>query len=179
MKYLTMWLWKQGQASPQYWDEAKQGVEAYWKYYNSIKSQLPAKLRTFTSKYSFHDGHLEGLFVDMNSRQMSLYANGYEIIKDQLDGEIVPLKLHYRELSEYYLTVEANKHLSLSDCSALGDIGDDEIELLADGRIEQRILFSSGLEFTIRFRKFAFDDPKGSVYRATNKSNRIAKSVKK
>ena len=52
------------------------------------------------------------------------------------------------------LSTTADPEQGLQGSHGYGDLGYDEVELLPDGAVEHRLLFSSGIELTVQFDHF-------------------------
>jgi len=126
------------------WETA---TDTYQKHFRSIERHLPKKLRGLLRRYHFHDAAIG--FVGTKDQVLHLTA--------QLDApprETVFLR--YRLVSDVRMTARS---------SIGGDTKGpliwlyDEIDVVSEGVfpiIEQRILFSSGLELSIQFQDISY-----------------------
>jgi len=122
-------------------------TEAYQKHFRSIERELPKKFRSLLRRYQFHDATVS--FVGMNDQVLHLTV--------QLDApprETIFLR---------YLLVDEFKMVSDADSSPQPKLPllwlYDEIDIVSNGAyptIEQRIVFSDGLELSIPFQDMTY-----------------------
>ena len=113
----------------------------------SIRDQLPADLVALQEKISLHDSILRELNFDVASRQLDLRLDGSD-----MKGGLRAFRLTYKEVDTFRST--ADPQSGLPGPHGYGDLGYDEADITDDGRLEHRLLFSTGIEFQIIFGGF-------------------------
>lgn len=139
MKYFTLEWWS-GETEEQY-----DPVSAYNTHYNEIKSLLPKDFVTVHNEISLHDGHISNVHISNNNMYIKLNCeNG--------SGEEIRVELHYIDLVSF--NTYANFEKGLPGPFGYGDWGYDEIYIDDNKNFEHRIIFSSGIEYQIKFKYF-------------------------
>lgn len=103
---------------------------------------------------NLHDARLRNLEVDVAARRLDIGLDGFHY---GLDGNEVcrrSISLSYLKLQWMRTTNDPSQSLGGPD--GYGDLGYDEIELMPDGSLEHRLIFSSGIEVQVRFGEFQF-----------------------
>lgn len=146
MKYYT----------PAWWASEVPDTDAapleYRRYIDSIRPQLPSGVRSLLDEVTLHDSQVRRLAVDVPSQTATLILNGYVDPWNPPGTARRRFTLVYKGVTAIDSTNEGggvSEHLDNSD------LGYDEIELLAGGTIEHRMLFASGIELVIRFGDLA------------------------
>jgi hypothetical protein len=145
MKYFTFDWWADAGDT--------ESPKPYFGYLERITPQLPPELQRFVRECSLHDGRVTRLVIDTAQKTVTLHLDG------NCYDERLP-KSYARRFRLAYLGVEtftstADPNRGLGGPAGYGDLGYDEIELLEAGRFEHRMLFSSSIEFHIRFTDFS------------------------
>ena len=116
----------------------------------TIRDRLPKDLLALQETISIHDARIR------------LFEYEYEIntLKIQLDGDDGAGGL--RQFVMRYLHVSlfrtlADPELGLRGPNGYGVLGYDEADITIDGKLEHRLLFSTGIELQIVFRDFELD----------------------
>jgi hypothetical protein len=124
-----------------------------------IRDRLPADLFATEESVSLHDCRL---------RTLELFADRLTLSLESLNGS-EELILNYLGVRSYRSFSDPNT--GLPGPFGYGDLGYCEIDLLPDGMIEHRLLFSTGIECVIVFRGFQLQRSNSlasSVSRAAN-----------
>ena len=120
-------------------------TERYRRYVKSVRKALPPDLWRLYWNVDIHDAHLRCLrLVD---RTLELKLDGDPVAKVRQS-----FRLTYEDVSS--LNSTGNPKSGLAGPYGYGDLGYNEIEVVGDRLYEHRILFSSGIEFQIRFSGF-------------------------
>jgi len=144
MKYFTLRWWRKTQdlnCPPQIINGPR---DAYETYYRSIRSRLPKAVRLLEKKIFLSDATLINLFIDLHKRSLVL-----TVITLGGNARSHVLEIHYKGVSRFKTSAGPGK--GLLGPNGYGDIGYYEIEIIDDDLFEQRVLFSSGIEFSFRF----------------------------
>jgi len=141
MKYLTFGWW-----SGECVDE--NAVKNYWNYFDSIKSSFPESIIKFTENISLHDSNLLELNHKVCEDKLQLLLNIFT--NDDIRKKIV---VNYNDLLDLKLSSDPEK--GLGGPYGFGDLGYDEFDVEKDYFIH-RLLFSSGIEIIINFKKFEY-----------------------
>jgi hypothetical protein len=168
MKYFTREIWAGWQRTGRAGDRAerqwKTNRALYLKSIRQLASRLGARTGKFFTDHSLHDGRilrfsifdlplssLKKKMVPVTSLRMAVLA-GWETAVIYL--------LDYGEMRE--ISIQPRNDLFPLDHSQFGDWGYDE--LLPEGRqfFRHNILFQTGTEISIVFRKFGFRRQKAS-----------------
>lgn len=159
MKYFTYNWW-----AGDYPAEAKAKADAlacqYAPYLESILPDLPDELQRFARKCRLHDAHLLRLDLLPDTRELGLELVGHHYGDELAPEEKIPqhflrwFRLTYRGIKSF--TTTGNPDRGLPGSHGYGDLGYDEIEMVGPKFFEHRLLFSSNIEFQIRFNDFSF-----------------------
>lgn len=156
MKYFTLddWISDQG-------DEFR-GMEAvlqtrkkYEDYLSSVANQLPPELVGFQRTVAVNDANLRKVDVDVEQKRAVLVVDTYPVDAAN-NSQVRTLALQYEQVGSFRSTSDPQE--GLPGPFGYGDIGGDEIEMLAEGIFEHRFLFSSGIELAIQFGGFTMRD---------------------
>ena len=144
MKYYTF-AWWAGEV------EDETVVSRYWAYLDGVKAQLPEAVRAFAYEHNLHDALLLKMHVNPTARTVQCEYDGWD-----------RTSYYPRRYTLVYTDVEAletggNPARPLGGPGGFGHMGYAEFECLADGLIEHRLLFSTGIELTLRFRGLTFE----------------------
>lgn len=132
---------------------ALEALKEYGQYLDSVFATLPAELQRFTSKVSLHDARMRHLHLAAGILKLKLDGSGYQA---------EPRSYFKRRFELTYegvhsLTSTADPEAGLPGPHGYGDLGYDEIEVLANGGYEHRMLFSTGIELHVQFTEFSFN----------------------
>jgi hypothetical protein len=153
MKFYTLADWKREQeCSLQEFDEIISRHKEYRAYLESIRSRLPARFQHFVDLASLHDGEVLEISIEPSSAVASLWCRALDNESNGRDGHY--LRLDYHGLQNFQSICPEEQSFG---GDGYGDIGNDEIELLAEGVYQHRLLFSTGIEIAITFNDFTFD----------------------
>lgn len=150
MKYFTMDNWIGSQHDNFDESESDRLRQAYWDYWDGIKAHVPPRLKEFYESYTTHDGVLQ--WFEIKEERMTVHLSVARIESMEEEWIFDDLSLQYDDLLSFESI--SNRTPGFNE-SLYGDLGYDEIEKLSDC-IEHRWLFSTGIEFRIRFRDFDF-----------------------
>lgn len=148
MKFFTVDWWRGIQEGT-----VPDPCDAYRAHFSLIREQLPPDLAALSESVSLHDSRLRvfNLIVEDALLKISLDGSGPHGCS--------------RRFSLTYVRVESFQSLAdpeagLAGPHGYGDWGYDEAHVLAPGRFEHRVLFSTGIEFRIVFADFSmsFED---------------------
>jgi hypothetical protein len=155
MKYFTLDWW-------QNCCEQRDAAEPYFAYLDGIRSQLPPDLIRLLDEVNLHDARLRLLALDVKAGSLELRLDGYKYTPQWNEECRRSILLSYLGVQGMQST--ADPEAGFGGPYGYGDLGYDEIELLPDGSIGHRLLFSSGIEMAIQFRSFrvAFEDVRGA-----------------
>ena len=144
MKYFTLRWWEGKVENPMVVNEQ------YCRYVQSVKKSLPKDLWRLFWNVSLHDAHLRRLHFAQHKLELKLDGGRRDKGKYRLG--LQRFRLTYDGVSR--MTSLASPKRGLGGPGGYGDLGYDEIEVIADGLFEHRILFSSGIELQVRFSNF-------------------------
>jgi hypothetical protein len=154
MKFYTLADWKrEGDCSLQEFDEITSRVKEYRAYLESIGSGLSRRFQHFLDLASLHDGEVLEISIEPSSAVASLRCRALDNASNGRNGHY--LRLNYHEVQNFQ-SIGPEEESFGGD--GYGDIGYDEIELLAEGVFQHRLLFSTGIEIAVTFRDFTFDE---------------------
>jgi hypothetical protein len=120
---------------------------AYASHLETIRNRLPSDFLALQESVSLHDSALRELDIDIDQRRLSLRLDA-----DDGRGSLRAYWLRYSGVSQFCSI--ADPELGFPAPHGYGDLGYDEADVTPTGEIEHRILFSSGIEFLIRFSDF-------------------------
>ncbi|NLD35292.1 MAG: hypothetical protein GX654_00300 [Desulfatiglans sp.] len=145
MKYFTLDRWIADQDLDADSSENLRAYEDYEKYLSGIQARLPNGLQWLLSEFCLVDASLREVSIDIPSSKASLRFDAGDVTMQ--GGR--DITLHYRGVVAVRSTGDPEKGLP-GPCG-FGDLGNDELELLNDGLIEHRFIFSSGIQLMLRF----------------------------
>ena len=153
MKYFTLdsWIADQDLEAVDV-NDIKRRRQGYSDYLAGIFDKLPLDLVRLNETVILGDAHLHQLNVDVSYAKVTLVV----LAEDMTTREDRKVALEYGKVRG--LKSVSDPYKSLSGPGGFGDLGNDEIELLDDGCLEHRFLFSSGIEIAIQFRDFTLTD---------------------
>jgi hypothetical protein len=120
--------------------------EGYTEHLTRLRP-LPPEVAALEELPFLHDAHVRRIEQSADRLHMELDVVGP-------DGLRAPVHLHYAPLEGFSLTSDPER--GLPGPHGLGDLGYDEIDTSGPGVFEHRMLFSSGVELSVRFRAFSF-----------------------
>ena len=153
MKYFTLDGWIRDQDLRSFdLDPVEQAVEGYRRHLESIRPRLPADLRRLLDEYCLHDARLRDFQVDGAAATAALrFDAGNRTMQEGRD-----VSLHYSGVVLIHSIADPEK--GLPGPHGYGDVGNDELEILEDGTLEHRFLFSSGIQLLVRFHAFRLEE---------------------
>lgn len=143
MKYLTL-TWWQGHCTGD-------ALKEYRSYYEEVKDLLPAGARRLEEEISIHDAKLLRLDVDIAAGTLLMVVDGYDWREGSSPLPARTFTLKYEGVC-WFRSV-ADPRSGMNGPFGYGDLGYWEFEVLGDGTIEHRMLFSTGIELHVRFRE--------------------------
>ena len=165
MKYFTLEWWL---ASQDLGEDVGRPIDQYKRYYASVKDQLPIRFVEFKELYSLHDATFLSLNLDLERQQAEFrflvchlgYRGGGEFISEKEGTLVYSWVKHFRSSEDIKAPLD-RPDLDVGDMRSLasrghGALGYDEIEVISTGLFEHRMLFSSAIEFVVRFADFDF-----------------------
>ena len=150
MKYFTLPDWIESQALDGLPHDFS-AVDAYAAYLESIRESLPLQFRRMLDTICIHDAALRKMVVDLDPRRVCIELDAGDVTM----REPCRVRLCYEEVER--IVSVADPAQGLGGPFGYGDLGNDEIEVLPDGRYEHRMLFSTGIELQIQFRDFRLE----------------------
>jgi len=161
MKYFTLDRWISDQDIETVDMEiVRQTRKRYEDYFVSIADKLPPALVRLHQTIRLHDANLRDLELDVEQKHAVLIVDTYPVDADAV-LHCRTIALRYEQVNSLQSAAHPQKHLA--DLGGYGDIGGDEVELLAEGNFEHRFVFSSGIELSVRFGNFYFSDVEVAV----------------
>jgi hypothetical protein len=144
MKYFTMKWWSGESSNPD------GPGKLYQAYLTEVQDRLPAGIVKFIRDSSLHDGQLRVWKLLPAEAKLELQIDGF----NNYAGDE---PRHYRIEYGGVMSVEStgDPNVGLAGPHGYGDLGYDEFEVLADDLFEHRMLFSTGIELTVRFKSFS------------------------
>jgi hypothetical protein len=120
------------------------------KHLETIRERLPSGLLALQETVSLHDANLR--LIDYSAQENSLI-----LILDGVDGTggLRQFTLRYYEVASFRTSADSER--GLPGPYGYGDLGYDEPDITPDGKIEHRLLFSSGIELQMIFRNFELE----------------------
>lgn len=103
-----------------------------------------------------HDSTVSAFQIDQLSRSASLRLTSW---KHDRSGGCLRITYHEADV----VRLESDSEKGLPGPYGFGDLGYDEIEVLAEDLFEHRILFSSGIEIGITFRRLEYEEERGNA----------------
>ncbi|MBZ0113007.1 MAG: hypothetical protein K8J08_11130 [Thermoanaerobaculia bacterium] len=130
-------------------------IDEYWKHIDAIEKYLPTEVRRLLGKeFTLHDGVVSGLSLDVDSQVAKLSVLGFD---GRLEASLV-YEIEYSEVARLELVPRQAEEPEIEwpTEGSLGQIGYDEFDLVSEGQLEHRILFTSGAELVVHFGRFSF-----------------------
>jgi hypothetical protein len=119
----------------------------YTGHLGTIRDRLPPDLLATEESVSLHDTRLRELRLSVTEAVLTLGLDSYS-------GD-ERLALVYSGVER--LESSADPEVGLGGPAGYGDLGYYEIDVLADGALEHRLLFSTGVELVVVFRGFRLE----------------------
>lgn len=121
----------------------------------AIRDKLPAGLLALQESVSLHDSHVRRMQYDHKASTLDIMLDG-----EADKGGLRRFHLHYKDV--VLIETTSDPEVGLPGPHGYGDLGYDEADITADGQLEHRMLFSSGIEMRVVFAEFelAWDDAK-------------------
>ncbi len=139
MRFFTMSWWCGNQHL-----ERTDPVAAYMVHLAAIKHRLPPDLLATQEEVSLHDTRLRHLRFDSSSGLLIIELESYS--GDERLGLI------YEDVESFESL--ADPAVGLLGPAGYGDLGYCEVDVQTDGVYEHRMLFSTGIELMVVFRRF-------------------------
>ena len=127
----------------------------YRKHIERITPDLTDVHHRLLKDVSLHDSHLLMLSADYEAESVTLDLDGSGFDESTKSYFGRRFKLIYKDVQSLLSTSDPEK--GLPGPNGYGDLGYDEIHLLAPGLFEHRMLFSSGIVLSIRHRQFILE----------------------
>jgi hypothetical protein len=132
-------------------------LRAYHAYLDGVRGRLPADFRRLLETIALHDARLRELTVEIVPARVVLRLDAADLTMRE-DRRV---RLVYDGVTGLNSTSDPEK--GLPGPHGYGDLGNDEIEVLPDGSYEHRMLFSTGIELSVRFGAFRLEVPDGGM----------------
>ena len=151
MKYYTSKWWSETSL-----EEGDDTNERYRAYINAVRPKLSAEILRLVETISLHDARVRSLALDADTESLVIKLDGYDYLPLSHGRKPTDLQIaiHYEGVSAFFVT--GSQHYSWFKYS---DLGYNEIEVIGRCKFEHRMLFSTGDEVTIRFRKLTVETP--------------------
>ena len=146
MKYFSVKDWNE-------WDDMGEAVIAYRNYVSSVRPELPEDIQRLTGAggdISLNDGEITSVTISIVSSAASMTIDGKWIHGTETGRRVFQLMYSGVVLVDSSIDPDAEGLHG----SGYGYHGFDEFEVIETGLYEHRMLFSSGIEFAIRFGNF-------------------------
>jgi hypothetical protein len=154
MKYFTLQWWIDCQELDWPSEEVRMPPEQYERYYASVEDQLPREIADFELKYSLHDAVFLNMKIDIEQETVEL--NFLISIRTENNRRFEKQgTLLYAGVKHFGSSADIER--ALPGTGGHGDLGYDEIEVIATNLYEHRMLYSSGIEFAVRFSGFRYE----------------------
>jgi hypothetical protein len=142
LKFFTINWWNALQERTIEEDAPDDTFPAYARHLESIRANLPPDLLALTESASLHDSSLREADLDTQQKQLRFRLDG-----DDGLGGLCRFELLYSGVSLFRIIYDPE----IGFPGPHADWGYDEADIGPAGEVEHRILFSSGIEFLIRF----------------------------
>jgi hypothetical protein len=136
MRFFTMTWWSG--------DAIRDPFPDYANHLASIRDRLPRDLLATEETVSLHDTRLRELRLSLAERTLLL----------ELDSHSGEERFSLCYTGVEWLESVADPKLGLGGPGGYGDLGYCEVDILANGAFEHRLLFSTGIELTIACHDF-------------------------
>ena len=149
MKYYTFKWWADDE------DVDCRALGSYPDYLDRVFLELSPDLQRFVQKCHLHDAVLTQLELFVPEQKLIL-----ELLGDHYDDSLPSnyarrFRLTYLGVSSFTSTADPQR--KLLGPGGYGDLGYDELEVIGPGSYEHRMLFSTSIEFVIRFTGFVLE----------------------
>ena len=152
MRFFTMHWWA-GPMEGRPIAEHTKTIDDYTIYLATIRHRIPPAL---VDEYlNTHDSRLQQLSVDIDRREALLELANAQLNTAQNRWITGRVQLRYSGVHAVLSTADPN--VGLPGPHGYGDLGYDEVEVLPNGLIEHRFIFSTGIELDIRFTGFEYE----------------------
>ena len=151
MKFYTSKWWSETSL-----EEGNDTNERYRAYINSVRSKLSAEILSLVEDISLHDARVKALTLDANTESLVLRLAGFDY-RPLSQGKQPPklnVTLRYEGISAFSVTGNSSPHRAWFGKSHLGY---NEIEVVGRGKFKHRMLFDSGDEVAVTFRKLTVE----------------------
>ena len=146
MKYFTIQWWS-GDVEDQ-----MSAFRAYDAYLADAKRELLPELSRLLEEICLHDSQLRRLHIVPEKKELFIDLDG--CVRDEGRQSYHALKIGLTYLGVESFESLADPGLGLAGPHGYGDLGYDEIEVLRPGLFQHRMLFSTGIEFSVTFTGF-------------------------
>jgi hypothetical protein len=145
MQFFTLDWWFGLQGGAREFDN-EDPMPRFREHLDAIRERLPRALLELHETVSLHDANLRILVYASQDNALTLVFDGYDG-----NGGFRRLTLRYSDVASFKSTDDPGR--GLSGPPGYGDLGYDEPDIMPDGRIVHRLLFSSGIEMQVIFRE--------------------------
>lgn len=146
MKYFTIQWWS-GEI-----DDQEAAFAEYASYLANSKERLPSDLQRLLDEISLHDSRLRRLVMKPEDQSIRIELDGCGYDEGQPPYAALKIVMEYGGVSCFESLADPDQ--GLGGPHGYGDLGYDEIEILDSTRFQHRMLFSSGIEFSVTFQNF-------------------------
>ncbi len=176
MKYFSIEDWKTWEP----WDQIKVREKQYHDYIDTIRHKLPPDLRLLcdfspgwdAQRIYLNDSQALEVTASFEAQTLTIVLNGEYTDKDDRQLGLRRFFLNYKSVTLFQIKAgvetaynpgpDADPQDALPESGAscgieFDDHGWDEIELIAEGLFEHRMLFASGTETVTQFRDFTLE----------------------
>ncbi len=139
MKYFTKKWWVSG-------GETTDLVDEYNSYIKSVKKSLPDGVCQILDEHTLHDALIIHISVNLENRDVHLKFTGW----DNKFENRVNYMIGLRDVG--IIDIVSPDGINATSGIDFGDVGYYEFEVLQEGIIELRMIFSSYVELTVEFK---------------------------
>ena len=147
MKFYTSKWWSETSL-----EEGDDTNERYRAYINSVRAKLSADIVRLIETVSLHDAKVRSLALAADTESLVIKLDGYDyspLSRGKQPTEL-SIVIYYKGISQIFVTGKPSSRCAWFKKS---DLSYHEIEVVGRGKFEHRMLFDSGDEIAIRFRK--------------------------
>ncbi len=152
MRFFMMHWWAGPMERRTTADQHTKTIDDYNIYLATIRHRVPPAL--VDESLGTHDSHLRQFSVDIDRKEAVLELDYAELNTGQ--NRWVKGKVQLRYSGVHAVLSTADPNVGLPGPHGYGDLGYDEVDVLPNGLIEHRLIFSTGIELDIRFTGFEY-----------------------
>jgi len=153
MKFLNIdhWLADQKRKDAKEESPTVLALKEYQKYFEEIKEKIPHAYLKLVREIFLHDANLREIKFNASSSSLQLVLDASDITR----REPKKIMLKYNQVKSFSSFSDPTKYLP--GPGGYGDLGYEEFDVIEEGLFSHAMLFSSGIELIVAFRKFDFE----------------------